>query len=113
MNNFPNLSRSLSFLRSIFLSYPHKTKTLPRWRTPSSHVAFTPTASASHLRPSTSSSRHVRPFEPRELEGGMDPNLFEAILVGMVSQAPMQRRLRSGKEIVLFFLATGAIRINC
>ncbi|KAJ4787659.1 Single-stranded DNA-binding protein [Rhynchospora pubera] len=54
----------------------------------------------------------VRPYEPRQLEGGMDPGVYRAILVGKVGQAPIQRRLRSGAEIVLFSLATGGIRNN-
>ncbi|KAF3325275.1 Single-strand binding protein family [Carex littledalei] len=52
-------------------------------------------------------------FELHELEGDMDTGLFKVILVGKGGQAPMQRHLRSGKEIVLFFLATNGIRNNC
>ncbi|KAJ3684967.1 hypothetical protein LUZ61_014131 [Rhynchospora tenuis] len=54
----------------------------------------------------------ARPFEPRKLEGGMDPGLYKAILVGKVGQAPIKRTLKSGTEIVLFSLATGGIRNN-
>ncbi|KAF3340051.1 single-stranded DNA-binding protein [Carex littledalei] len=70
---------------------------------------------ATFTSPDPTSSRPVRPFEPgqpREIEGGMDPGLFKAILVGKVGQAPMKRRLRGGMEIVLFSLATGGIRNN-
>jgi single-strand DNA-binding protein len=36
----------------------------------------------------------------------------KAILVGKVGQEPMQKRLRNGRTVVLFSLATGGIRNN-
>lgn len=62
--------------------------------------------------PDPTSSSQERSFESRRLDGGVDPGLYKAILVGKVGQAPMQRRLRDGKDLVFFSLATGGIRNN-
>nr|ACG44545.1 single-stranded DNA-binding protein [Zea mays] len=52
------------------------------------------------------------PDTTRPLENGLDPGIYKAILVGKVGQEPMQKRLRSGKTVVLFSLGTGGIRNN-
>ncbi|KAJ3695320.1 hypothetical protein LUZ60_000697 [Juncus effusus] len=54
----------------------------------------------------------ARTFEPRQLEGGMDPGIYKAILVGKVGQPPIEKRLKSGTPLVLFSLGTGGIRNN-
>jgi single-strand DNA-binding protein len=74
------------------------------------HDTFTSPDRDTFTSPDTTSSRQIRNFEPRLLEGGMDPGFYRAILVGKVGQAPIQRTLRSGHNIVLFSLATGGIR---
>uniref|UniRef100_A0A804NG91 Single-stranded DNA-binding protein, mitochondrial n=1 Tax=Zea mays TaxID=4577 RepID=A0A804NG91_MAIZE len=46
------------------------------------------------------------PDTTRPLENGLDPGIYK------VGQEPMQKRLRSGKTVVLFSLGTGGIRNN-
>lgn len=48
----------------------------------------------------------------RPLENGLDLGIYKAILVGQVGQAPIQKRLRSGKMVTLISLGTGGIRNN-
>ncbi|KAG6436064.1 hypothetical protein SASPL_100946 [Salvia splendens] len=48
----------------------------------------------------------------RPLENGLDLGIYKAILVGQVGQAPIQKRLRSGKTVTLISLGTGGIRNN-
>uniref|UniRef100_A0A0E0JLP0 Single-stranded DNA-binding protein n=1 Tax=Oryza punctata TaxID=4537 RepID=A0A0E0JLP0_ORYPU len=56
----------------------------------------------------------ARPRAPdtRPLENGLDPGIYKAIMVGKVGQEPIQKRLRSGRTVVLFSLGTGGIRNN-
>ncbi|KAJ6672598.1 NUCLEIC ACID-BINDING OB-FOLD-LIKE PROTEIN [Salix viminalis] len=46
------------------------------------------------------------------LENGLDVGIYKAILVGQVGQNPLQKKLRSGREITMFSLGTGGIRNN-
>ncbi|XP_006644424.1 single-stranded DNA-binding protein, mitochondrial [Oryza brachyantha] len=60
---------------------------------------------------------HQAPVRPRArdtrpLENGLDPGIYKAIMVGKVGQEPIQKRLRSGRTVVLFSLGTGGIRNN-
>ncbi|KAG6382692.1 hypothetical protein SASPL_119922 [Salvia splendens] len=48
----------------------------------------------------------------RPLENGLDLGIYKAILVGQVGQAPIQKRLKSGKIVTLISLGTGGIRNN-
>ncbi|KQK08938.1 single-stranded DNA-binding protein, mitochondrial [Brachypodium distachyon] len=57
-------------------------------------------------------NQHRAPNTTRPLENGLDPGIYKAIMVGKVGQEPMQKRLRSGKTVVLFSLGTGGIRNN-
>ncbi|XP_051225139.1 single-stranded DNA-binding protein, mitochondrial [Lolium perenne] len=52
------------------------------------------------------------PNTNRPLENGLDQGIYKAIMVGKVGQEPMQKRLRSGRTVVLFSLGTGGIRNN-
>ncbi|CAM0881869.1 unnamed protein product [Alopecurus aequalis] len=52
------------------------------------------------------------PNTTRPLENGLDQGIYKAIMVGKVGQEPMQKRLRSGRTVVLFSLGTGGIRNN-
>ncbi|KAK3161397.1 hypothetical protein QOZ80_1BG0076560 [Eleusine coracana subsp. coracana] len=52
------------------------------------------------------------PNTTRPLENGLDPGIYKAILMGKVGQEPIQKRLRNGRTVVLFSLATGGIRNN-
>ncbi|KAF0903891.1 hypothetical protein E2562_029974 [Oryza meyeriana var. granulata] len=53
-----------------------------------------------------------RARDTRPLENGLDPGIYKAIIVGKVGQEPIQKRLRSGRTVVLFSLGTGGIRNN-
>ncbi|GFP97188.1 single-stranded DNA-binding protein mitochondrial [Phtheirospermum japonicum] len=48
----------------------------------------------------------------RPLENGLDLGIYKAILVGQLGQAPIQKKLRSGKIVTLLSLGTGGIRNN-
>ncbi|PIN05752.1 Single-stranded DNA-binding protein [Handroanthus impetiginosus] len=48
----------------------------------------------------------------RPLENGLDLGIYKAILVGQVGQAPIQKRLKSGRTVTLLSLGTGGIRNN-
>ncbi|KAK1297980.1 hypothetical protein QJS10_CPB14g00176 [Acorus calamus] len=52
------------------------------------------------------------PFFDRPLEQGLDLGVYRAIMVGKVGQAPVQKRLKSGRLVTLFVLGTGGIRNN-
>ncbi|KAL2239996.1 UNVERIFIED_CONTAM: Single-stranded DNA-binding protein, mitochondrial [Sesamum indicum] len=60
----------------------------------------------------SSSSRQQPANRERPLENGLDLGIYKAILVGQVGQAPIQKRLRSGKTVTLLSLGTGGIRNN-
>ncbi|EAY75145.1 hypothetical protein OsI_03039 [Oryza sativa Indica Group] len=53
-----------------------------------------------------------RAGDTRPLENGLDPGIYKAIMVGKLGQEPIQKRLRSGRTVVLFSLGTGGIRNN-
>lgn len=67
-----------------------------------------PPADEDHQAPNRPRARDTT----RPLENGLDPGIYKAVMVGKVGQEPMQKRLRSGKTIVLFSLGTGGIRNN-
>ncbi|KAL3620261.1 hypothetical protein CASFOL_035173 [Castilleja foliolosa] len=48
----------------------------------------------------------------RPLENGLDLGIYKAILVGQLGQAPIQKKLKSGKVVTLLSLGTGGIRNN-
>lgn len=50
--------------------------------------------------------------QDRPLENGLDVGVYKAILVGQVGQHPLQKKLRSGREITMFSMGTGGIRNN-
>ncbi|KAL5227524.1 hypothetical protein ABZP36_015789 [Zizania latifolia] len=66
-----------------------------------------PSADQDQQAPVPPRSRDTRP-----LENGLDPGIYKAIMVGKVGQEPIQKRLRSGRTVVLFSLGTGGIRNN-
>ncbi|KAL0370254.1 UNVERIFIED_CONTAM: Single-stranded DNA-binding protein, mitochondrial [Sesamum angustifolium] len=69
--------------------------------------------SESSCPPADSSSSRQHPANrERPLENGLDLGIYKAILVGQVGQAPLQKRLRSGKTVTLLSLGTGGIRNN-
>lgn len=67
---------------------------------------------SSDLRTDSSSSKQQQSNKDRPLENGLDLGIYKAILVGQVGQAPIQKRLRSGKMVTLLSLGTGGIRNN-
>ncbi|XP_072993881.1 single-stranded DNA-binding protein, mitochondrial [Typha latifolia] len=68
-------------------------------------------SSQSSSSPQQQKQQQQVPFQ-RLLENGLDPGVYKAIMVGKVGQQPVQKRLKSGRAVVLFSLATGGIRNN-
>ncbi|CAA0824354.1 Nucleic acid-binding- OB-fold-like protein [Striga hermonthica] len=48
----------------------------------------------------------------RTLEDGLELGIYKAILVGQLGQAPIQKKLRSGKTVTLLSVGTGGIKNN-
>ncbi|XP_057782121.1 single-stranded DNA-binding protein, mitochondrial-like [Salvia miltiorrhiza] len=65
-----------------------------------------------HPTPDSPPPNQQRANADRPLEDGLDLGIYKAILVGQVGQAPIQKRLRSGKTVTLISLGTGGIRNN-
>lgn len=70
------------------------------------------TDSESDVAPDDPPPSQQRPIADRPLENGLDVGVYKAILVGQVGQAPVQKRLKSGKSVTLISLGTGGIRNN-
>ncbi|OAY79701.1 Single-stranded DNA-binding protein, mitochondrial [Ananas comosus] len=70
-----------------------------------------PSSSSSSSYSSSSPQQQRVPFQ-RPLENGLDQGVYKAIMVGKVGQQPVQKRLKSGRAVVLFSLGTGGIRNN-
>ncbi|XP_028763626.1 single-stranded DNA-binding protein, mitochondrial [Neltuma alba] len=69
----------------------------------------TPSSSPDSSSPDSNKQRVV--FD-RLLENGLDAGIYKAILVGMVGQPPLQKRLRSGTVVTQLSMGTGGIRNN-
>ncbi|KAJ4830393.1 hypothetical protein Tsubulata_033982 [Turnera subulata] len=80
-------------------------------RSVSSEADVTP-QSQSPPASSQEASGPERQFYDRPLENGLEVGIYKAILVGQVGQPPIMKRLKSGKELTMFSLATGGIRNN-
>ncbi|TVU46405.1 hypothetical protein EJB05_05940 [Eragrostis curvula] len=114
---------SASILVRRLLSRPFLSSTIRPFSTTTSSSSSS-TFSASHAGPDAeadhpsadqdqeSENRPRPPNTTRPLESGLDPGIYKAILVGKVGQEPIQKRLRSGRTVVLFSLGTGGIRNN-
>lgn len=74
----------------------------------SPHLAADSSSSSSAA--AASNQKHANADRP--LENGLDLGIYKAILVGQVGQAPIQKRLRSGRMVTLISLGTGGIRNN-
>ncbi|KAL7127031.1 hypothetical protein ABFS83_14G226800 [Erythranthe nasuta] len=59
-----------------------------------------------------SSPNKNQPNGDRPLENGLDLGIYKAILVGQVGQAPIQKKLKSGRTVTLISIGTGGIRNN-
>ncbi|XWS51611.1 hypothetical protein CRYUN_Cryun12cG0191800 [Craigia yunnanensis] len=46
------------------------------------------------------------------LENGLDIGIYKAILVGLVGQTPVQKKLKSGMSVTMFSVGTGGIHNN-
>ncbi|KAH6831990.1 Nucleic acid-binding [Perilla frutescens var. hirtella] len=68
--------------------------------------------SESDSPPDSPPPNQQRVISDRPLENGLDLGIYKAILVGQVGQAPIQKRLKSGKAVTLISLGTGGIRNN-
>ncbi|KAH8491779.1 hypothetical protein H0E87_021398 [Populus deltoides] len=76
---------------------------------PNSTTSSSPSSSTTTTSEGSSGSRMV---QDRPLENGLDAGVYKAILVGQVGQNPLQKKLRSGREITIFSMGTGGIRNN-
>ncbi|XP_072967528.1 single-stranded DNA-binding protein, mitochondrial [Typha angustifolia] len=103
------LSRSIlsSSRRCFCSSYLSGDESFPDSPKPDQN-ASSPQSSSS---PQQQKQQQQVPFQ-RLLENGLDPGVYKAIMVGKVGQQPVQKRLKSGRAVVLFSLATGGIRNN-
>ncbi|KAG6753914.1 hypothetical protein POTOM_041921 [Populus tomentosa] len=75
---------------------------------PNSTTSSSPSSSTTTSEGSSGS----RVVQDRPLENGLDVGVYKAILVGQVGQHPLQKKLRSGREITMFSMGTGGIRNN-
>nr|TKS00069.1 single-stranded DNA-binding protein, mitochondrial [Populus alba] len=75
---------------------------------PNSTTSSSPSSSTTTSEGSSGS----RVIQDRPLENGLDVGVYKAILVGQVGQHPLQKKLRSGREITMFSMGTGGIRNN-
>ncbi|XP_010551166.1 PREDICTED: single-stranded DNA-binding protein, mitochondrial-like [Tarenaya hassleriana] len=57
-------------------------------------------------------SGEERALVENPLENGLDGGIYKAILVGQAGQIPLQKKLKSGKAVTIFSVATGGLRNN-
>ncbi|KAF5758331.1 putative primosome PriB/single-strand DNA-binding, nucleic acid-binding protein [Helianthus annuus] len=60
---------------------------------------------------SDSSSRQKVPVD-RPLENGLDAGIYKAILIGVVGQHAIEKKLRSGRAVTMLSIGTGGMRNN-
>ncbi|KAI3461219.1 hypothetical protein Pfo_017882 [Paulownia fortunei] len=97
---------------SIPSSVSFCTKSLSSAETESQSDSESESASPTSDSSSSSSSNQKQANADRPLENGLDLGIYKAILVGQLGQAPIQKRLRSGRIVTLLSLGTGGIRNN-
>ncbi|KAK1665943.1 hypothetical protein QYE76_054137 [Lolium multiflorum] len=106
------LGRRFLHLSRRFLSSPLRPFSTTS-SSPSSHSAPGSDAEPDPEQPpSDQTPSNKPPNTNRPLENGLDQGIYKAIMVGKVGQEPLQKRLRSGRTVVLFSLGTGGIRNN-
>ncbi|KAI9088460.1 hypothetical protein K1719_029909 [Acacia pycnantha] len=71
-----------------------------------------PSTHSSSPDSSSPDSNNQRVVYDRPLENGLDAGVYKAILVGMVGQPPLQKKLKSGTVVTLLSMGTGGIRNN-
>ncbi|XBI64745.1 single-stranded DNA-binding protein, mitochondrial-like [Triticum urartu] len=108
------LGRRFLLLSRRFVASP--LRSLSTTAPPSSHSAAGSDAEPDPEPPADQGNQYRSqprpPITTRPLENGLDHGIYKAIMVGKVGQEPVQKRLRSGKTVVLFSLGTGGIRNN-
>ncbi|KAG8371090.1 hypothetical protein BUALT_Bualt13G0050700 [Buddleja alternifolia] len=107
-------SISRSFHRLIFSKYSAMASSQLITQSSASFLctkALSDAESESANLSSPSANQH-RSNGDRPLENGLDLGIYKAILVGQVGQAPIQKKLRSGRTVTLLSLGTGGIRNN-
>ncbi|XP_058088190.1 single-stranded DNA-binding protein, mitochondrial [Magnolia sinica] len=106
--------RRLLSPRSVFSfpKYPSRYPLSPLCTKPDTEVSDNPIPDMPDT-PDTHPATLQRPLSfQRPLENNLDPGVYRAILVGQVGQAPVQKRLKSGRTVTLFSVGTGGIRNN-
>ncbi|XP_076915475.1 single-stranded DNA-binding protein, mitochondrial-like [Bidens hawaiensis] len=64
------------------------------------------------LPQSTDSSSRQRSPVDRPLENGLDAGIYKAILIGVVGQNAIEKKLRSGRAVTMLSIGTGGMRNN-
>ncbi|XP_027124774.1 single-stranded DNA-binding protein, mitochondrial-like [Coffea eugenioides] len=78
----------------------------------SAHSDAESAAPSSFSVSSSDSTKQQRVIRSRPLENGLDVGIYKAVLIGLVGQAPLQKKLRNGKAVTMLSLGTGGIRNN-
>lgn len=63
-------------------------------------------------RLSSSNQQQFTSYTERTLENGLDLGIYKAILIGQLGQAPIPKKLKSGRIVTLLSVGTGGIRNN-
>ncbi|XP_073023056.1 single-stranded DNA-binding protein, mitochondrial-like isoform X2 [Primulina eburnea] len=63
-------------------------------------------------RLSSSNQQQFTSNKERTLENGLDLGIYKAILIGKLGQAPIPKKLKSGRIVTLLSVGTGGIRNN-
>ncbi|XP_073144923.1 single-stranded DNA-binding protein, mitochondrial [Henckelia pumila] len=61
---------------------------------------------------SSSKQQQSTVYTERTLENGLDLGIYKAILIGQLGQAPIPKKLKSGRIVTLLSIGTGGIRNN-
>ncbi|XVE56354.1 hypothetical protein DITRI_Ditri04bG0002700 [Diplodiscus trichospermus] len=75
-------------------------------------ISDSPPSQSSTPSESAEESNSERRLYDRPLENGLDTGIYKAILVGLVGQTPVQKKLKSGMTVTMFSVGTGGIRNN-
>ncbi|KAI3761248.1 hypothetical protein L1987_51660 [Smallanthus sonchifolius] len=71
-----------------------------------------PKSQSDPLPQSSDSNSRQRNTGDRPLENGLDAGIYRAILVGIVGQNAIEKKLRSGRAVTMLSIGTGGMRNN-
>ncbi|KAD2805920.1 hypothetical protein R6Q59_029068 [Mikania micrantha] len=98
----PNHNRHQSLLVSVhrFSTGTDSDSTIP------------PDSESDPLPQSSNSNSSKRNSSDRPLENGLDAGIYRAILIGIVGQNAIEKKLRSGRAVTMVSIGTGGMRNN-